>query len=159
MLIANTCPYLVYFKHGYLRISINLYQKGTIYLNAESEDIYTHLTNNSIQKKHPSYKEEKEGLIWSMAQFEEYARKRGYDLESTYGAMKRILSYTFQSGANKLQRKKGYYELIGCDFILDQYLNPYLLELNSNPALFTDVDVLNQVITPMMNDVLEIVLD
>jgi D-alanine-D-alanine ligase-like ATP-grasp enzyme len=56
----------------------------------------------------------------------------------------------FESGKDKLQKKKGFYELLGCDFILDEQLNPYLLEINSNPALFTDTNVLEQVITPLI---------
>jgi D-alanine-D-alanine ligase-like ATP-grasp enzyme len=56
----------------------------------------------------------------------------------------------FESGKDKLQKKKGFYELLGCDFILDEQLNPYLLEINSNPALFTDTNVLKQVITPLI---------
>lgn len=38
-------------------------------------------------------------------------------------------------------------------------MNPYLLEINSNPAIFTDVPVLNKVITKMMNETLDIVLN
>jgi glutathione synthase/RimK-type ligase-like ATP-grasp enzyme len=41
-------------------------------------------------------------------------------------------------GKNKLEKKQGQYELLGVDIMLDTSLNPYLLELNTNPALFTD---------------------
>ena len=42
---------------------------------------------------------------------------------------------------------------------MDSNLNPYLLEINSNPAIFTDVPVLNKVITKMMNQTIDIVLN
>ena len=38
-------------------------------------------------------------------------------------------------------------------------LNPYLLEVNSNPALFTDVSALNFVISPLIKDVLDLILN
>lgn len=35
-----------------------------------------------------------------------------------------------------LDKKQGCFEIFGCDLIIDQQLNPYLLEVNSNPAFF-----------------------
>jgi hypothetical protein len=31
---------------------------------------FTHLTNASVQKKHPDFKKEKENTIWSLEKFE-----------------------------------------------------------------------------------------
>jgi len=52
--------------------------------------------------------------------------------------MKRILVLTFAAAKNKLMKKKGTYELLGCDFLVSNDLKPYLLEINTNPAMFTD---------------------
>jgi tubulin--tyrosine ligase like protein 10 len=32
----------------------------------------------------------------------------------------------------------GFYELLGVDIIIDENFKPYLLEVNTNPALFLD---------------------
>ena len=40
-----------------------------------------------------------------------------------------------------LIKKKGFWELLGIDIMIDEAMNPYLLEINSNPALFTDTAV------------------
>lgn len=44
------------------------------------------------------------------------------------------------------------------DFMYDKEGNPYLLEMNMNPALFCDTDVQTKVIPPMMKEVIGIVL-
>ena len=33
------------------------------------------------------------------------------------------------------KKRKNYFELFGCDFIFDQNLTLYLLEINTNPGL------------------------
>lgn len=55
--------------------------------------------------------------------------------------MKRILMVVFAGAQRKLMCKKGTYELLGCDFIVGQDQQPYLLEVNTNPAMFTETKV------------------
>lgn len=52
----------------------------------------------------------------------------------------------------KLDRKFGCFEIFGFDFILDSELNPYLLEVNINPAMFLDTPVLEQMLPKLIND-------
>lgn len=63
-------------------------------------------------------------------------------MESTKEKIKDILGYVFRNVEAKLQKKKGFFELLGCDIMLDEQLNPYLIEINSNPALFTGKNIL-----------------
>ena len=49
--------------------------------------------------------------------------------------MKRILKSVLVTGKDKLDRRKGCFELIGCDFMIDDNFTPYLIELNTNPAI------------------------
>lgn len=57
------------------------------------------------------------------------------EIESVYLKVKKILSYVFTIASRKLERKKGYFELYGCDFIFDENLNPFLMDISSNPSL------------------------
>lgn len=52
--------------------------------------------------------------------------------------IKKIMVVTYAAANRKLMKKKGTYELLGCDFLVSNDLKPYLLEVNTNPAMFTD---------------------
>jgi D-alanine-D-alanine ligase-like ATP-grasp enzyme len=47
----------------------------------------------------------------------------------------------YSAAKKKLMAMKGTYELLGCDIIVGKDLKPYLLEVNTNPAMFTDTQV------------------
>ena len=44
----------------------------------------------------------------------------------------------FVTVKDKLDKKYGCFELFGFDMLIDDELNPRLIEINTNPALFTD---------------------
>jgi len=57
------------------------------------------------------------------------------EIETVYSRIKKILVDVFLIASKKLEAKKGFFELFGCDFILDENLNPFLMDINSNPSL------------------------
>ena len=59
MYIACSKPFLVLFNEGYLRCSLNDYSLETF----GSQEKMTHITNQSVQKKHPQYKELKDQSV------------------------------------------------------------------------------------------------
>ncbi|XP_063488163.1 inactive polyglycylase TTLL10 isoform X5 [Symphalangus syndactylus] len=59
LLIACTTPYMIFFGHGYARLTLSLY-------DPHSSDLSGHLTNQFMQKKSPLYMLLKEGTVWSM---------------------------------------------------------------------------------------------
>lgn len=52
--------------------------------------------------------------------------------------MKEILVKTFLATKGKLKFKKGQFEILGGDVILDSNDKAYVLEINSNPSLVID---------------------
>lgn len=59
----------------------------------------------------------------------------------------------------KLMAKRGTYQLLGCDIIVSNDLQPYLLEVNTNPAMFTDTKVQKELLPVLMKNTLDTVLE
>lgn len=51
-----------------------------------------------------------------------------------------------QASSGKLLRKHGYFDLLGCDFMLSATNQLFLLEVNTNPALSLDNSTLEQLL-------------
>ncbi len=63
------------------------------------------------------------------------------ELNQLYENIKKIITYTITTGKNKLDKRNGMFELLGCDILVDEQLQPFLLEINTNPAIFLDTPV------------------
>ncbi|XP_058300220.1 inactive polyglycylase TTLL10 isoform X8 [Hylobates moloch] len=114
LLIACTTPYMIFFGHGYARLTLSLY-------DPHSSNLSGHLTN---QKR-----------------------------------MQQIMAHCFLAAKPKLDCKLGYFDLIGCDFLIDDNFKVWLLEMNSNPALHTNCEVLKEVIPGVVIETLDLVLE
>ena len=132
VLISNSDPLTIWvYKRSYLRFSLEDYT---------DEDImnpYIHLTNNSISKTSTKFQNSDiEGCMWSIGQFQEFLiQEKGSDLWTLqiFPALKKIIKYSLIAVGN-LGRKKSF-EILGYDFMIDEKLNPWLLEVNSSPAM------------------------
>ncbi|XP_040327436.1 inactive polyglycylase TTLL10 [Herpailurus yagouaroundi] len=161
LLIACAIPYMVFFGHGYARLTLSLY-------DPHSSDLSGHLTNQFMQKKSPLYMLLKEDTVWSMDHLNRYIndkfRKtkglpRDWVFTTFTKRMQQIMAHCFQAVKSKLQCKLGYFDLIGCDFLIDENFKVWLLEMNSNPALHTNCEVLKEVIPGVVTETLDLALE
>ncbi|XP_053755097.1 inactive polyglycylase TTLL10 isoform X2 [Panthera pardus] len=161
LLIACATPYMVFFGHGYARLTLSLY-------DPHSSDLSGHLTNQFMQKKSPLYMLLKEDTVWSMDHLNRYIndkfRKtkglpRDWVFTTFTKRMQQIMAHCFQAVKSKLQCKLGYFDLIGCDFLIDENFKVWLLEMNSNPALHTNCEVLKEVIPGVVTETLDLALE
>ena len=60
---------------------------------------------------------------------------------------------------DKLDKKFGCFELFGFDFLIDDNLNPYLIEINVNPALYTDTQVQKDLLPKLVDDIVKMALN
>ncbi|KAG9332756.1 hypothetical protein JZ751_014855 [Albula glossodonta] len=160
-LIACTTPYMVFFRHGYVRLTCDLYDPN-------SNNLSAHLTNQYVQKKNPLYSELKEETVWSMERFNAYVNEelrgaKGLPQDWVLGAftkkMKVIIIQCFLAVKAKLERKLGLFDLIGCDFMIDEDFKVWLLEMNCNPALHTNCQVLKEVVPRTVTETLDLTLE
>ncbi|XP_077620074.1 inactive polyglycylase TTLL10 isoform X2 [Crocuta crocuta] len=156
LLIACAMPYMVFFGHGYARLTLSLY-------DPHSSDLSGHLTNQFMQKKSPLYMLFKEDTVWSMDHLNRYINNkfrktkglpRDWVFTTFTKRMQQIMAHCFQAVKSKLQCKLGYFDLIGCDFLIDENFKVWLLEMNSNPALHTNCEVLKEVIPGVVMETL-----
>ena len=159
-LVARTEPTaLVYYGPGYARLSLEQFTAG----DDKIGDNFVHLTNAAIQKKHPDYKEKKEETIWSMEKLSEFiGSSKGTPASEVHSrleqSIKNICSDVYSASSRSLSRKLGYFDLLGFDLMLDEDLNVFLLEVNTNPALHCETEVQGEVIPGIVDAAVGIVL-
>ena len=132
VLISNSDPLTIWiYKKCYLRFGIEDYSDDNI------SNLFIHLTNNTISKKsNKFYDSVIKGCMWSIEQFQEYlCEEKGSDLWSSqiFPAIKKIVKYSLLAIGN-LGRKNSF-EILGYDFMMDEQMKPWLLEVNSSPAM------------------------
>ncbi|CAH1239473.1 TTLL10 [Branchiostoma lanceolatum] len=161
MLIACTNPYMVMYHPGYARLCTQDY-------SADDLNITAHLTNQWIQKKDPNYEEVKDETVWSMEHLNDYinetcADDKGLPQDWVFNGltrrMKDIMLHCFHSVRHKIQCRLGYFDLYGFDFLLDEDMKVYLLEINVNPALHTNCEVLQDMIPPLVEETVRVSLE
>ncbi len=159
MIVVCMKPYLVLYQPGYVRMSLNPYTTENF-----AKDKITHLTNNSVQKNHPNYKELKEksiiyidSLVENIISMGKLQSKEEYSVKVDK-KIQEIMTLVFTVIKDKLDRKFGCFELFGFDFLLDDNLNPYLIEINTNPALYTDTQVQKDLLPKLVEDIVKMSL-
>lgn len=142
------------YKECYLRFSSQTYNLRKLH-----ESI--HLTNNSVQKKYetslidaelPSYN------MWDSGQFENYLSNIGYPdnfKNIVYPGMKQCITAAVLMHQNKMIKRRNCFELYGADFILTEDHQPWLLEINSAPALFSSTPVTAKMCPKVLEDVIK----
>mmetsp|Transcript_122922 Transcript_122922/g.274484 ORF Transcript_122922/g.274484 Transcript_122922/m.274484 type:complete len:677 (-) Transcript_122922:157-2187(-) len=150
-LVARTTPHLWFFRPGYCKVALEPYDISDL------ENRFGHLTNACVQRTHPQYRERRGQHIWSEEQVEAElitSGRRTAEQESLWPGvheqMKRALAWIFEASREGLERRAGYFDLLGVDFILDEDLRLHLLEVNSNPAMFFDSSPTLETLVPSL---------
>lgn len=66
---------------------------------------------------------------------------------------------TIKAVKGQIMCQKNTFELLGYDFILDEDLNTYLIEVNTNPCLEESNELLRKLLPRMIDDTLNHVMD
>jgi D-alanine-D-alanine ligase-like ATP-grasp enzyme len=77
------------------------------------------------------------------------------------GPIQEIVELTLKAVDGKLNplQKKHCFEIFGYDFMVDETLKPWLIEVNTNPCLQETSKLLKQLLPRMVDDAFKLTLD
>merc|ERR1719228_1082751 len=165
VLLTSVSPLRIYlYDDGLVRFASNKYTNDTKSVG----DVYTHLTNYSINKNSASYlanedSEVRQGHKWTLKSLWRHFDEEGIDHSEIWEKIKDLIVKTIISAENSMatlfQQNVGSryscYELFGFDILLDSRLKPWLIEVNISPSLHSssslDLDVKSPLATEVFN--------
>eukprot|EP01028_Stygiella_incarcerata_P000601 TRINITY_DN1089_c0_g1_i1.p2 TRINITY_DN1089_c0_g1~~TRINITY_DN1089_c0_g1_i1.p2 ORF type:complete len:718 (+),score=207.29 TRINITY_DN1089_c0_g1_i1:3793-5946(+) len=158
MLIGSTRPFVLMYHEGYVRIS------AEEYTDSDFENVIMHLTNAAVQRKGSRFREVKEDLTWTFDGLQTYLTEKNlappsWVTDTFVPQVQRIMRTAFESVRHRLERKAGFFDLIGCDFMIDENLKVWLIEMNTNPAIMQTCPILKELLPPMIDETIRIVLE
>ena len=146
------------FKEGHLKATSSLF-------SLENKNFFVHLTNYSVQKYSNDFGKKEIGNEISFDDFEKSLREE-YNLEINIRKyllkqFKKIIEVSMKSVKKiiNINQRKGSFEIFGYDFMLDEELNPFLLEINTNPGLEISSPLISKLIPRMIDDALRLTID
>jgi len=167
MLIASVNPLIVYYHDGFLRLSLQEYDKW-------SDEKSVHFTNTHLSKevfaKAAEFKEYKgmteeqlrEYQMWSMEQLSEYLNKIGKVKDPNWldnylrPKFQEAFIHTVRMSEGSFLKHSGVYEMFGLDFLLDDDLNLWFIECNASPQLIGTNDAKTKFLVTLLTDMFEI---
>lgn len=147
-----------FYNEGYLRTTSKAYNANDL------ENKFIHLTNDAIQNKCEDYGKFEGGNKLSYKDFQRYLDNKKFQInfiEQILPKIKKIVKDSIKATYNKLNSEHCSlnFEIFGYDFLLDQNLKPWLLEVNTNPCLELSSTNLARIIPAMLENAMKIVVD
>jgi len=152
--LLTTSPLQVYFyKECYLRFA------PCDYNPTEVSNLMIHLTNNSVVKHCPEFV--KEQSMWDSAAFQVWLNKHypPNAWQSIQKTMKLIVKKVVKSVEDKVSTRGRCCELLGFDFMVDEDLKVWLLEVNTSPAMDYSTSVTQKLVKQVLNDTICVFID
>jgi len=123
-----------------------------------------------MQKKSPLYEDSKDDTVWTMDRFNQYINDNFATSQDSriprdwvHTVLRRrcqqVMLHCLNSVKHRLECKLGYFDLIGCDFLIHEDFRVSILEMNNNPALHTNCGPLKDVIPAIVDETLGLVLE
>ena len=146
------------FKEGHLKATSYKY-------SLDNKDFFVHLTNYSVQKYSNDFAKFEVGNEISFDEFQANLLK-DYNLdinvrEDLLNKIKKIVKISMKSIKKNINKnnRKGCFEIFGYDLMLDNDLNPYLIEINTNPGLEISSPLIGKLVPRMIDDALRLTID
>jgi len=169
MVIASTNPVIAYYHDGFLRVSLHQYDvnstdKGTLLTNTALSYSAFDLAKRNGTFAGMTETELKNFQIWSFARLQDHLLERGLITDQNWlnnylrPEFKKAMIHLIRLTQEPFLVQSSIYELFGVDFMLDDNLNLWFIEANSNPMLVGGSEEKEKFVTQMLKDQLEIVV-
>jgi tubulin monoglycylase TTLL3/8 len=100
--------------------------------------------------------------MWELGNFKKYL-KENYNKENIwdeiYEKMKNAIICSFDSGRHEIVYRENCFELYGYDFMIDNELNVFLIEINSSPAMDYSTSITERLVKENLGNIIQIVVD
>lgn len=167
MLIASVDPMIVYYHDGFLRVSLQSYDK-----NSSTKSV--HFTNTHLSKalfKRARDEEEFNGMnetelrdyqMWTMNDLQDYlieskqVKNDKWLDEYLRPQFKQAYLHTVRMARHSFFKHSGVFEMFGLDFLLDENLNLWFIECNASPQLVGTNEYKTEFLSKMLQDMFEI---
>jgi len=164
VLLTSIHPLRIYlYNDGLVRFASKPYSTDS----STAHDVFTHLTNYSINNKSDTYRSNQDsfqaqGHKWTLQALWRYFDEAGVDYSSLWSRITDLVIKTFVSAEKPLrslfqQNAKTRYscfELFGFDILLDADLKPWLMEVNISPSMHSSSQLDHDVKSPLVVEVL-----
>ncbi|XP_063078388.1 probable tubulin polyglutamylase TTLL2 [Engraulis encrasicolus] len=147
-------------------LTIYMYQEGLVRFATEKfnlgalNNLYSHLTNTSINKLGPFYSTDKEhigeGCKWTLSKFRCFLQSLGINELLLWQKINNIVTLTLLAIAPSIPSRRNCIELFGFDILIDENFKPWLLEVNYSPALSLDCSADITVKKGLINDLVDL---
>ena len=102
------------------------------------------------------------GSLMSSAQFAEHLRALGHGeawAERVVPALRRVVAHTMCSAQERAEPRRDSFEVYGLDLVLDERLQPWLIEVNESPNLGAHASSLKEgMLQPMLTSLVDLVV-
>jgi tubulin monoglycylase TTLL3/8 len=157
IVISNLEPLCIWsFESYYIRLSLSDYS------DEDPNNIYAHLTNNSVAKKNKQlYSQIYANSMLTRKQFLEFCRSQSPHFNPTkfHDDMNRLLINTVQSAKFNLVPRKKSFTVLGFDLMVDIDFGLWLIEVNSSPSMDTNTNVTEKIVPEFFQNLAEAVCD
>ena len=156
--LSKNDKYEVYvFKEGHLKACSETF-------NINSDDLYVHLTNYSVQKYNKNFSKEEVGNEISFELFQNELDKKGIKKnfkKDIFPKILRIIAISTNAAKTKINilARRNCFEIFGYDIILDGDCQPFLLEINTNPGLEESSPLIKMLVPRMIDDAFRLTID
>ena len=168
MLIASSNPLIAYYHDGYLRVSLEAY-------DVNSDDKNVLMTNLALNKE--VMKDAREGHLykdmdelellqrqqWTFNQLETYLLKNKVIKDPNWldnylrPELKKAMVHLVKMAKDEFLKTSSAYEFMGVDFMLDEDLNLWFIEVNSGAGFSNYTPEIEKFILKMLQDHFKIV--